>query len=164
MRFKKAAGFLILNAYPGTVDSIDDLEFLTVEAFEDNRWCKGENGEFGRWDLPKGRCDDGETTMETAVRETEEEVGLLAGEDYICLKRFAFKNEDLTVYVGVIDPDSIDAPEILENPVTGEKEHSAIGWCTFNGFSHLGMPSLRPAVADLQRIIVEHYFNNRMEL
>lgn len=29
-----------------------------------------------RWDLPKGHADDGETLMQTALRETEEETGI----------------------------------------------------------------------------------------
>lgn len=29
-----------------------------------------------RWDLPKGHCDDGESFLETALRETEEETGI----------------------------------------------------------------------------------------
>ncbi len=29
-----------------------------------------------RWDLPKGHCDNGETFLETALRETEEETGI----------------------------------------------------------------------------------------
>lgn len=31
-----------------------------------------------RWDLPKGHADPGETIMETALRETEEETGIEA--------------------------------------------------------------------------------------
>ncbi len=31
-----------------------------------------------RWDLPKGHCDAGESFLETAVRETEEETGIAA--------------------------------------------------------------------------------------
>ena len=30
-----------------------------------------------RWQLPKGSCEPGETSVETAIREVEEEVGLL---------------------------------------------------------------------------------------
>lgn len=30
-----------------------------------------------RWDLPKGHCDEGETFRHTALRETEEETGIL---------------------------------------------------------------------------------------
>jgi 8-oxo-dGTP pyrophosphatase MutT (NUDIX family) len=29
-----------------------------------------------RWDLPKGHCDEGESFLETAIRETEEETGI----------------------------------------------------------------------------------------
>ncbi len=31
-----------------------------------------------RWDLPKGHCESGETFIETALRETEEETGIAA--------------------------------------------------------------------------------------
>lgn len=31
-----------------------------------------------RWDLPKGHCESGETFLETALRETEEETGIAA--------------------------------------------------------------------------------------
>ncbi len=31
-----------------------------------------------RWDLPKGHCDEGESFLETALRETEEETGISA--------------------------------------------------------------------------------------
>ena len=37
-----------------------------------------------RWDLPKGHCENGETFMETALRETEEETGISA--DVISVK------------------------------------------------------------------------------
>jgi 8-oxo-dGTP pyrophosphatase MutT (NUDIX family) len=31
----------------------------------------------GRWDIPKGRKEDGETALEAALRETQEETGLI---------------------------------------------------------------------------------------
>ena len=34
-----------------------------------------------RWQLPKGACEEGETPVETAVREVEEEVGLQTAND-----------------------------------------------------------------------------------
>ena len=33
-----------------------------------------------RWDLPKGHCEAGESLIETAFRETEEETGIVASE------------------------------------------------------------------------------------
>ena len=34
-----------------------------------------------RWDLPKGHAEPGETLLATALRETEEETGILANDD-----------------------------------------------------------------------------------
>ncbi len=51
--------------------SIDPAEFLLLRHAD-------------RWDLPKGHCENGETFMETALRETEEETGISA--DIIAVK------------------------------------------------------------------------------
>jgi 8-oxo-dGTP diphosphatase len=37
---------------------------------------RGHEPDLGRWTLPGGRCEPGETTAEAAVRETREETGL----------------------------------------------------------------------------------------
>ena len=37
----------------------------------------------GQWALPGGRCDPGETFVETALRELEEELGLALGDDRV---------------------------------------------------------------------------------
>lgn len=45
-------------------------------AFLLTRRAKGLRGHSGQWALPGGRCDDGETAGQAALREIEEEIGL----------------------------------------------------------------------------------------
>jgi len=58
--------------------------------------CQGENDDFlllrhaDRWDLPKGHCDQGETFLQTAMRETAEETGIAADQIEIDF-RFQFE-------------------------------------------------------------------------
>ncbi|MAI30599.1 MAG: NUDIX domain-containing protein [Rubripirellula sp.] len=54
-----AAGILLMTGPP------DSVEFLLMR-------------HPTRWDLPKGHCDKGESFLETALRETEEETGISA--------------------------------------------------------------------------------------
>lgn len=54
-----AAGILLMTGSP------DSVEFLLMR-------------HPTRWDLPKGHCDAGESFLETALRETEEETGIAA--------------------------------------------------------------------------------------
>ncbi len=50
-----------------------------------------------RWDLPKGHCQAGETPMQTALRETEEETGISASSIEM-LSDFSFMLEYPVVY------------------------------------------------------------------
>lgn len=158
MKFKKAAGFVILSAYPGAQTSINDLEFLVLQVSADNKWCYGPNDEFGQWDLPKGGCHGDESAVETAIRETEEETGMRIGKDFIRLKRHKFENGKLSLYVGVMNADAQRRPELTPNPETGELEHEAIGWCSFRAYQQEGMPSLRDPMLKVAEIIEQSYF------
>lgn len=40
------------------------------------RSCEPKNKDGGKWTIPKGHVEDGETTLEAAYRETKEETGL----------------------------------------------------------------------------------------
>ncbi len=53
----KAAGMLLMTVDAGS------LQFLLMRHRD-------------RWDLPKGHCEDGESFLQTALRETEEETGI----------------------------------------------------------------------------------------
>lgn len=47
-----------------------------------------------RWDIPKGMCDDGETTLQAAMRELHEEAGVaFAPERFLELGRFAYRRD-----------------------------------------------------------------------
>jgi predicted NUDIX family NTP pyrophosphohydrolase len=58
-----------------------------------------------RWDIPKGQGEPGETTLQTALRETGEETGLaFQGDDLIDLGRFAYRpSKDLWLYAALTE-------------------------------------------------------------
>ena len=45
---------------------------------EEVKWLLGKHSGYHKWVLPKGMIEKGETSKETAVRETEEEMGVVA--------------------------------------------------------------------------------------
>lgn len=57
-KLKRAAGILLIT-------QTDPLQFLLMRHAD-------------RWDLPKGHCEPGESDLQTALRETEEETGIAA--------------------------------------------------------------------------------------
>jgi 8-oxo-dGTP pyrophosphatase MutT (NUDIX family) len=61
------------------------------------------------WDIPKGRCDTGETPLQTAIRETAEECGLrFEPAELLELGRFSYRPaKDLHLYAALVD--GIDA-------------------------------------------------------
>ena len=75
----------IVAGIPG-IDEDSDLTF-TIEgtaggaAFLLTRRGSHLNRNAGQWALPGGRVDQGETPIEAALREIEEEIGLVLGED-----------------------------------------------------------------------------------
>jgi bis(5'-nucleosidyl)-tetraphosphatase len=71
-----AAGFLIVT---GVQPSGPPDQFLLLRHRD-------------RWDLPKGHCEPGESLIETALRETEEETGI-AAESIELIDGFAYSLE-----------------------------------------------------------------------
>jgi 8-oxo-dGTP pyrophosphatase MutT (NUDIX family) len=58
-------------------DAGDDTALLLTRRAPDLR------SHGGQWALPGGRCDDGETPVEAALRELHEELGLRLGPDHV---------------------------------------------------------------------------------
>lgn len=65
--------------------------------------CHATGGSY--WDIPKGSGEGAETTLETALRETEEECGLVfAGSDLLELGRFRYRPaKDLHLYAALVE-------------------------------------------------------------
>ena len=77
MQKVKSCGFLIYRRQP-------KLSFLLMK-------------HANRWDLPKGHVDDGETNMQCALRELEEETGI--GESALKVdEAFKYKNKYIVQY------------------------------------------------------------------
>lgn len=79
--------------------------------------------ENGKFDLPKGRTDSGETPLETAKRECFEECSILI-EDHEILNSGPFTNGELVVFAAVTNK----IPIILPNPKSGIIEHIGYKW------------------------------------
>ena len=74
----------------------------------------------GLYDIPKGRIDPGETAMECAIRESQEEAGI----DITHLDSGPYTHDRLTVWLA----ESYQEPYIGINPITGIQEHLSYSW------------------------------------
>ncbi len=76
--------FKIIEAAGGVVFNENDILFIF---------------RMGKWDLPKGKIEKGETIQETAIREVKEECGLknLTLVDFICSTYHIYKESEIEV-------------------------------------------------------------------
>lgn len=104
------------------------------------------------FDLPKGSVDVGESTLQTAYRETYEECNIGNFTFPWGLRHISLGN--LTLFIARTDED----PMIKRNPVTGSFEHKFAKWLQFNE-QHF-KPWLQPAVKWAKSIVDgESYVN-----
>ena len=101
----------------------------------------------GELDIPKGVIDPGESTLETALRETSEEAGITDldfswGFKYISIKR-------LTCYVAQTSQD----PVITPNPHTQIIEHKSAEWVKWDTLRDGSYHFLVPVIDWAQKIV-----------
>lgn len=95
-------------------------------------------------DFPKGHAEKGETPMETALRETEEESSLSKSSlDFKWGKDPLIIDGHLFLYLA----STRSTPEIQKNPETGELEHKGAEWLTFDEMEKKALYYLKPAVS-----------------
>ena len=88
------------------------------------------------WDFPKGRKEEGESDLETAVRETleesaipKEELDFRWGTEYWETEPYLKKKNKVGRYfVAYTEFDGVDTPV---NPELGHPEHDDFGWFTY---------------------------------
>lgn len=92
----------------------------------------------GLYDIPKGRIDPGETALEAAYRECEEEAGLRPAS----LLAGPFIKERMCLWVAEVDSN----PKLTPNPETGEHEHLGYAWVQPNRMINNCLDYLKPYI------------------
>lgn len=100
---------------------------------------------YGKFDIPKGHLNEGETDFEAALRECREEAGIevtesdmLWGHEHFVASR---PHKDVVIFLASTDQD----PVIRKNPETNRFEHDAIRWLSWDKIREKSYPYLRDA-------------------
>mgnify|MGYP003139995111 CR=1 FL=1 len=105
----------------------------------------------GRYDVPKGRIDEGETPIQAAMRECFEESSLTPK---IIIKK-PLSYGPLTLWLGEADVD--DDVICNKNPYTGELEHEGYEWLTIREMKNNCLNYLRPFIIDAEKEIWKYF-------
>jgi 8-oxo-dGTP pyrophosphatase MutT (NUDIX family) len=92
------------------------------------------------YDLPKGTIDPGESVLDAALRETEEEAHITELDFRWGLQTKRIGNT--TFFVATTN----QKPMVAPNPTTGELEHDAAHWLTLDQAEHSLHLDLQPIV------------------
>lgn len=109
---------------------------------------KSSNPKFGGWGFPKGHLDSGETGLDAAIRETQEETGLdipnvdpdfketiqyLVRYDYTTQPPTKLPKPAPKFVVYFLGESPSKNVRFKPNPETGITEHDEFAWLTFEG-------------------------------
>jgi 8-oxo-dGTP pyrophosphatase MutT (NUDIX family) len=126
--YLSAAGIIVYRSNPP-----GNLLFLGLIALP--RFQTKNNGIY---DIPKGRIDPGETPLQCAIREAQEEATI----DITHLDSGPFFCDRLTVWLA----ESFQEPCVGINPVTGLKEHLGYRWVSGDILESQCLDYLKPHI------------------
>ncbi len=136
---KEGAGFIVFQK-----DSVDKGEPLILTLLKPD----------GQYDLPKGECDDGETKLQTAIRECFEECSIYVEPNEML--EDGFVHGALTTFAAI----SNKTPEITRNEHTGILEHEGYKWVNRDDFCNNCLPYLTYPVNHFYSIMDVSYNSN----
>lgn len=105
----------------------------------------------GKYDVPKGSIDSGESAYKAAKRECFEECGLRP--KLISKEPIVFGS--ISLWVGYVDID--DSVIIGSNPVTGEVEHEGYEWIPISKLKSECLRYLKSHIIAAEKIIWEYF-------
>lgn len=138
MKTKKSSGTIVFN------DSFGDNYYLLL--------LYG----GGHWDFPKGGVEEGESEIETALRELKEETSLQKVEIVDGFKRvisYSYKSDNEVVLKTVI----FFLAHTSEFRVVLSKEHKAYAWMKFrDALAQLTFRTARQVLVDAENFLKNH--------
>lgn len=120
--------------------------FVVVRRFNDEYKVLGLRL-FGRYDLPKGKIEEGEDYLAAAIRETQEEASIT--ELKFTWGMEAYQAGVLMIYLAETTQD----PAIIRNPETGIFEHHGTKWLSFEEAEKSMYSYLRGSITWAKEII-----------
>lgn len=114
---------------------------------------------FSNWDFPKGLLDPGETHVEAAIRELEEETGYTQADIEIVQSLFELpetvtygrgKSEKTATYFYAARSNINKDPILPVNPELGKPEHDEWRWVTVSEIGELLPVRLLPIATKIQ--------------
>ena len=127
-QYPSAAGIIVYQDH-----GIDKLFFLGLVARKEFQIKN-----FGIYDIPKGRIEPGETPLQCAIREAQEEANI----DVTHLDSGPFTHDRLTVWLA----ESYQDPQVGVNPISGIQEHLGYEWVNAEKMEQQCLDYLKPYI------------------
>lgn len=105
----------------------------------------------GKYDVPKGSIDPGESAFDAAIRECFEESGLHPK----LISNHPIVFGPLALWVGYVDTD--DKVIICNNPISGEIEHEGYEWLPLSKFKSECLGYLKSHAIATEKMIWDYF-------